>query len=398
MTMIARSLYVMLMWSVIAGWGWHCAAAQVPTVPQDDPSAEAEGCEDGAVYEGDGFAQAVTSCCDAASCPMDCCQPCYRPQRWFAAGDAIWLQRESAGSILLAREVDAAGDQVGNRRLDSDRVSGFDMRTGFRALVGYRLGCRGAAEFSYFGMNFWEGNGEFRPTHNRAVAVQSPYLGSAVPTADNGFQVITANYTSELHNAEANLRWHLCESPCGTLSFISGVRYLSWREEMTLVGKDNFDPNRIETTRIRTFNNLIGWQCGGEFSHGLMQGMIHLGGSGKAGIYGNPALQHTTNIYRGPAAGLGVEGRNLEASTAGILEASLHATLLLTNHIRLRGGYQVMYLTGLALAPDNLRLNETTIRDIDVPGIPAPAGAAQRINNDSDLFLHGPFAGAEIRF
>lgn len=387
----------LLLLAIAVGGAAQLAWAQAPPPPPEEEEAQAES-DDGTLYEGDGFAQAVTSCCEADACGASDCDPCCRPNRWFASGDAIWLQRDATENFLLAREVDAAGDQVGNRRMESDRVSGFDLRAGFRALAGYRIGCRGAAELSYFGLNFWEGDGEFRPTHNRAVAVQSPFLGSAIPRADNGFQTIAANYNSELHNAEANLRWYLSESPCGTLSLLTGVRYLSWREELTLVGKDDFDPNRIETTRIRTFNNLIGWQCGGEFTHGLMQGMIQVGGSGKAGIFGNPALQHTTNIYRGPQAGLAVEGRNQEASSSGILEVSLHATLLVTNNFRLRGGYQAMYVTGLALAADNLRLNETTIRDIDVPGIPAPAGTAQRINNDADLFLHGPFAGAEIRF
>lgn len=373
-------------------------AQPLPQPPPDESVSVAEAGDRDVLYEGDDFSQAVTSCCESDSCGPPCGSPCCCRKTWYVAGDALWLQRNSAGNILLARDVDASGAQVGGRFIDTDRASGFDMRAGFRGLLGYRIGCGGAAEFSYFGLQFWEGSALLREPSGGAVAVQSPYLGSSIPTADNGFQAISANYNSELHNAEANLRWHLRESPCGTLSVLTGVRYLSYREELSLFGKDDFDPNRLETTRIRTFNNLIGWQCGGEFSHGLMQGLIHLGGSGKAGIYGNPALQHTTNTYRGPQAGLAVEGRNLEASSAGILEAGLHATLLVTNNFRIRGGYQILYLTGLALAPDNLRLNETTIRDIDIPNIPAPAGAAQRINNGSDLFMHGPFAGAEIRF
>lgn len=375
---------------------WSRGAQAPPAPPEDD--AEVQTAEpDGALYEDEGFAQCATSCCEASECD-GCGDGCGRVRRWFAAGDAIWLQRDTPTNFELARDVEAAGNQVGGRFFDLDRAAGFDQQAGFRALLGYRIGCRGAAEFSYFGLNYWEGSAALRDPSGGAVAVQSPYLGSSIPTADNGFSAITAHYNSELHNAEANLRWYLCESPCGTLSVLTGVRYLSWREQLTLTGKDDFDPNRIETTRIRTFNNLIGWQCGGEFTHGLMQGLLHLGGAAKAGIYGNPALQHTTNVYTGPNAGLAVEGRNLEASSSGILEASLHATLWVTGNLKVRSGYQVMYVTGLALAPDNLRLNETTIRDIDIPNIPAPPGTAQRINNDSDLFLHGPFAGLEYRF
>ena len=70
--------------------------------------------------------------------------------------------------------------------------------------------------------------------------------------------------------------------------------------------------------------------------------------------------------------------------TSMIAELGLIGTYSVTGYLKLRAGYQVMWIEGLALAPDQ-------ISSVNFVG-------ASSISNRAGVFLHGAIAGAELRW
>ena len=92
----------------------------------------------------------------------------------------------------------------------------------------------------------------------------------------------------------------------------------------------------------------------------------------KGGIYGNHAdWQRVSNV-----GGVISDFSNKFTTFASTLETEVTGTVRLSEHCALRGGYQMLWINGLAFAMENLV---------------AP-------NSADLLLLHGAFAGLEMRF
>jgi hypothetical protein len=82
--------------------------------------------------------------------------------------------------------------------------------------------------------------------------------------------------------------------------------------------------------------------------------------------------------------------RGAAANTSFVGETGLTGFYRLTNHLWLHGGYQAMWLSSVALAPEQVDLSSRSL-------VGAPA-AGSGLNNNGDLFFHGAVAGAELRW
>jgi hypothetical protein len=234
----------------------------------------------------------------------------------------------------------------------------IDWAAGPRLILGRGLSDRDAVEIVYFGL--YDMNG----------SVFTP--GGAGPMLNN-----RADYRSVMNNAELNFRhWVTPE-----FSVLAGFRYLNWHENLNTA----FDtasplPSGSVNQVYHTSNNLFGFQTGGDWKHSFGNGFgIELGS--KVGVYG----AHTEMDGTATVPGLGALPTSAASSRASFVgEFGLIGTYNLTTYLKFRAGYQVMWVEGIALAPDQVN--------------PANFLGSASVNNRGGVFLHGAVAGLELQW
>ena len=83
-------------------------------------------------------------------------------------------------------------------------------------------------------------------------------------------------------------------------------------------------------------------------------------------------------------------GAGTEDYTSFVAEFGVYGTYDITCNLSVRGGYQLMYLDGVALAADQV----PNTGDLDA----APGTVAVNAHGGNSLFYHGLNAGLEYRF
>ena len=119
---------------------------------------------------------------------------------------------------------------------------------------------------------------------------------------------------------------------------------------------------------MRRWQNRFGWEA-----------------AGKAGIFANDAQQKQT-VTDFPNFPLRPTVSSSRDGVAFLGEINPSALYRLTNVWNLRAGYNVIWIEGLALAPDQLDFNFAT----------TPSG--NQLHNDGGMFLHGVNVGLEARW
>ncbi len=143
------------------------------------------------------------------------------------------------------------------------------------------------------------------------------------------------------------------------------------------------------TTSLRTTNQLNGVQMTSDFLF-VESEYFELGGFGKAGVFHNFASATITERYtdtlNDPNS---TYTRTLNSSKqvpSFLGQAGLTGRIFLRENVRLFGSYEAIYLTGLALAPDQMRGITTTV---------TPA-ASLDLRTQGSVFIHGGRIGVEI--
>jgi hypothetical protein len=254
----------------------------------------------------------------------------------------------------------------------------FDVSGGVRAVVGIPLNECKAVEFSYFGL-----------FDSEASAVVSGDNSLAIPgrlgLASNDFfgaDIMHVDYESQIHSAEFNcVECCWCVNDCcgyRSLEWLAGFRYLRLNEDFDLTSTD-FDEG-TSVYDINTNNNLYGAQLGLRLKR--QRGCLGWELVGKAGIYGNDASQRQFVTDFPPPFLLRDPRGDSETQVAFVGELGLSLTYQLNDRWTLRGGYNVMWLEGVALAPDQL---DFSFR----------ADSGTDLNSDGGFFLHGANVGLE---
>ncbi|MBC7817778.1 MAG: BBP7 family outer membrane beta-barrel protein [Planctomycetaceae bacterium] len=265
----------------------------------------------------------------------------------------------------------------------------FNFAPGLQATVGKRL-CGGRAlEFDYLGL--FEGNA--------SAAAVSPDPAAFLIFPDNlvgnvfvGMDRTLVTYTSALQSFAVNLACccgccdECCcgEVHCQSLTWFAGFRYLNVSEELNITAQRNvFGGVENGTYNIRAANQLYGAQLGARLRR--TRGRCGWEATGNAGIFGNDS-QQTQSVTDFPNFPLRPTVSSRGAGVAFVGGANLSALYLLTNAWNLRAGYNVMWIEGLALAPDQLDFNFGA----------SPSG--NQLHNGGGLFLHGVNIGLEARW
>ena len=171
-----------------------------------------------------------------------------------------------------------------------------------------------------------------------------------------------------------------------SFSWFGGFRYLNFGERLNIAGQGlGAAPGEVGQYNVRTSNNLYGAQLGARMRR--TQGRWGWDATGTAGIFGNDAQQSqfVQDFPHDPGSVL----RNVSTSRSGVAfvgQGNVSGLYALTNVWNLRAGYNVIWVEGLALAPDQLNYNFAT------------AGTGTQLNNNGGIFLHGVNVGLEARW
>ncbi len=291
----------------------------------------------------------------------------------------------------------------------------FADSTGIEATFGLHLcNCR-AVEFSYFGLFRNGASVSFDKTDpNMVVTFPTGPVGNVFLNMDH----VQTDYTSYLNSFEVDFPCccgccGCCEEPkcggcgeatcgeatcseascskrgrdatvCRSVEWFAGFRYIEIGTDLNITAA-SFPAPFVETGAytIHTTNRLFGGQVGGRVRRTVNHFGFEL--TGKAGIYGNDADQNQSvidfpNFPLRPATSVQANNVAFEG------EFNLSGIFRINDVWSVKAGYSVMWIEGLALAPDQLDFNFAV----------NPSG--NTLTSDGGMFIHGANIGLEARW
>jgi hypothetical protein len=335
-----------------------------------------------------------------------------RPPKWTASVEAIILNRISSENQTLVERVPGiisfsdVPTTPGAQALNSDDFhQGFS--TGPKIGLTYQGDSDYRLELSYFQVIDWNTSRAIGPdTPADWLVMRAP--GSFFQTQDFTYQAMAWDYSTQLYNAEVNVRKNFSDR----IAMLVGFRWLQLTENLqgSLTPADRFQPlwkynpsnNLFDVAQVEnipgipatggfppfwntsTKNNLYGVQIGidgqilehGRFS---LNGLIKVGG-----YYNNAEASTGVSIFK--------VVRPSHASTnhtSFVGEAGLQGKYQIIKNVSLKIGYEALWLQGVAVAPGQIQETYTS----------APATVtALGVNCDSGVLFHGATVGLEYSF
>lgn len=292
---------------------------------------------------------------------------------WTVQADALGLTRNVGSSTFLG-QTSALGVGPAIQTLNANDAS-FNLVPGMRLALSATVDDQVSYEVLYFGLQNWSASNTILADPIAGTLATSPYTQTDKLTG--GFdKSLGYSYTSKLNNAEFNVR-RIFHAGNWALAPLVGFRYFQWNETLSLTGVDQFY-GVTENLNSVANNYLVGGQIGGTARRDWQR--FSLAATGKAGVFANfmqltEANLNSTGIAGLPGTGfVSLNSDSRHAGAAGMLDFSAVATYHVTQHFSVRGGYQLVYVTGLALAPNQF------------------AG----FSHTGGLLLQGPTAGLEF--
>ncbi len=310
--------------------------------------------------------------------------------RLYVLADLVPLMRDQTDDVVF-QTLGRGGEPV----LESDDCADY-FDAGTRVGLGYTLGPWYRLEASYLGAyewndrtSVWDFGLNGRLERGRLF---SPFSNFGQPFGVPGLdfnQFASVEMNSKFSGVELNLRrrWNLREQRYhyAATSFLLGLRYMNVDERL-LYFTESAVPGgvgAINDIGIWTDNDLIGVQLGW-----LSQFMVHRRGwidfEIKGGIYNNRGSVNT--LYTAADGDGLIEGQfgysDARDRTSFMGELSLSYSHHITSMLTFRAGYNAMWITGLALASQNLPT------DINLLAL----GPAQ-VQQCGDVVYHGPHVG-----
>lgn len=318
--------------------------------------------------------------------------------RWYDFSvDFMHLRREDAG-----RRVDFAstGALIPPDIVLSSNDLDFDNESSFRFSAMFQVGPGSNVEFTYFGLFFWDDRAVATDPNGQLFSAFSEFgtLPGAVGVgfAETDLSDLQAiDYESSFDSFEVNFRQRWVAPNCRYQgSWLAGVRYFKLDEDFnyftqSIANQDPGPPPGVIPTlnnNINVHNNMVGAQLGGDMWVCVLPG-LRLGGEAKAGVFGNrAAVENTIEVNTGA---LPVVEDLVRNDVSFIGQAEVMATYRLNYNWTLRGGYQFLFVDGVALAPENFNPVAPLILD------PLSTRTAS-INDNGSVFYHGWSVGAEF--
>ena len=374
------------------------AAAQQPTAIQPEATLQQSGeyvpCESCDLDGGTCNACALGPCC--AVCGGGCCCP----DDWYFKQGIRILSRSKPRGIGTTWELNGTTG-VFATKMDT-RGIGFDSAAGYTATIGHYLGRDTDnrdhfVEFTYWGMNAWsDSQTAYGDRIDYVGGVTAGNLFSQFEESVGGFnraeeQVIW--YKSQMNNYEVNVRlrprgredrlvlhsngrWRRECQPGDYTSYLIGLRTLSIDERFYFRSSGMVDDNGVQSNvngdyDIDTHNDLFGFQIGGDYIH--RQCKWQWGFRGKTGLFMNFADQNSRILTSAPGDPFATTQLNIadyaRRDVISLLaEVGFVGNYKIRPNIILSAGYDLMWVTGLALAPEQLTFDTVPTNEINKNG------------------------------
>lgn len=285
--------------------------------------------------------------------------PAAQSPHWIVSAEALWLERTVGSSAPLGFTAFNDGSHGPHAwpidALFSDDVL-FPLETGVRLQLGARIGEERAVQLTYWGLHEWSiGSAIYGDPEGDTILAQSDWL--QLPSLIGGLNdYLGYTYTSRVDNAEINYRRRLeCFDPFTASNWLWGIRYFRLSERFALSGSD-LSIGDYEDYVSQTSNNLVGPQIGIQWIRGWDR--LQLTTEGKFGLLANFYTQRASDTAGGTLGAVPgfqpFDDSNSDTGLSALFELSLLVTYRVSPKLWLRGGYQLDYVTGLALGPRQL--------------------------------------------
>ena len=272
----------------------------------------------------------------------------------------LLLHRSSSGSQQLLFEPLSQSSLLNASGLE------FPLAAGPRASVIAHGFCGLEIEASFFAIDSWTASANFPsesfPAGFAFLSLDSTFQGM------QGLPVTDVRFTehSQLYNGELNVR-----QPINSwVTLLAGFRWVELYDSYEAQGNTLADGAFTHT--IRAFNHLYGGQLGADVTlfqrnRGYSQfgqtmlicdqaSPFRINGVLKAGIFYDAASQQSDFSNPDGIGEFEVQAEGKHPTFVG--EAGVIATYQIGNHVALRGGYQLMYVDGVALASRQISSTE----------------------------------------
>ncbi len=300
-------------------------------------------------------------CCDSNACccmPDDCC--C---STWFARIDALILTRDNASinqPVVLTDDTDEV--------VLTTRDLNFGWDAGPRAFIGNYYRGSGGWELGYFGINGRTATASAEDPNNLDIP---PPLSAVANDFDNA-NAMTLSWNWRINNAEFNLF-----NDSEPFQFLAGFRYFNLDEQFNIRAEDA--DGDVSDYHLSTSNTLFGAQIGARAYREWYR--LGLGATGKAGIFGNDAIERQIVRDNNNVTVLR-DARGRVTTTSFVGDIDLFLTYRISDIWRLRGGYYLLWVSDVALAPDQLDFSFNT-------------ASGTQVRDSGSVFFHGATAGIE---
>jgi hypothetical protein len=297
---------------------------------------------------------------------------------WGAYADFLYMKRTElhAKGIVINSANPQDPDKVAIN--SKDLLHGFEFEPGYRVGMFYNPSVHSGFEGSFFSLGAWEGRKGAHAVRNLSVPFESDTYDADFTDADRA----RARYRSRLWGAELNY-WRHAGSRGEKLFGLSGIfgfRFFHWDEGFSLAMTNPPDTSRYI---IHTENRVLGFQVGFDFRMNPSR-KVHFDLLAKAGALANSAEQ---DQFLGDFGDLlAIRSSQKQAWQAGVF-ADVAAQLALQPlpWFSLRVGYEMLFLSGLALAPEQV-------------SFAVGPNAGKRVNTKGHAIAHGLFAGLVLEF
>lgn len=305
---------------------------------------------------------------DPQECPPDTSGWFTPPQNcWYLQAGALFLYRSHVKDQVILVNDTTGGSALRTKDTDFNNI----FQAGPEITFGRRFDSVSAIEGTWWGTNHWQ-------QHTQVVGANNLSLPGPIAVTTGDFFLadqVDVKYQSNLNNVEANYKQTMFN-----VTLLGGFRYFNLHEVYEIRSSD-FDSG-TSPYRVKTHNNLMGGQIGLGFNKQC--GRFGVDFISKAGLYGNAARLET---YLGDFNNTVVlrNYKDNETITSFIGELNAQATYNVTDWFLIRAGYRILWLEGIALAPQQLDFT-------------ADPNAGNHIIDRAGLYLYGFNIGCEARW
>jgi len=303
-----------------------------------------------------------------------------------------WTRYGYAEALIMGRDNQSFNrpllvDDLGTTTYLSSQNLQFPFGGGVRAFYGeVGCDCRGW-EIGYFGLY----NQVASATTTSAAAGGPLYLPGALgPLLDpSGADSATFTYRSTINNVEANvfhhfLRWNPYREAWLEVDWLTGFRYVNVDETANL-GLICCGGTEAPFYRVGTNNNMFGAQVGGRARWNWQRWAVECWG--KAAILGNAQRQFQNPVISSQDVVLRDTVVSTGVAPGMIADLNVSTIYRLTDVWGIRAGYNLIWLGGVALAPNQFDFNDPTV-----------AGSGKLLQPNGSIFLMGANLGLEARW